>query len=111
MKTNFKEKLQNTTEKWIREQKIKSKKKSENQERISKELEHENRNLDKKGKIKKVFIWTIIVLTYDGFRMYLRYRTGRNLVEISDLVFSVIVIAIYAYFIFNYAKIKDKKNK
>ncbi|RVU53823.1 hypothetical protein [Anaerosphaera multitolerans] len=108
MKKKTKENLQNTFERWLKEHKIKNKEKQEYQKRISQEMEEEKRNLSRKGKFRKIFIWTGVVIAYDIFRMVLRYYSERNLFEISDLVFSAIVIGIYSYYIFNYSKLKDE---
>ena len=43
--------------------------------------------------------------------MLTRYKTNRDILEPSDFVFSLILIALYAVYIINYKKNQKKKEK
>lgn len=111
MKNNFKEKLQERFENYLKTSKKQRREKAEYQQKINEELRKENINLDKKGKFKKIFKFFLIIVLYNIFRMLTRYKTNRNFLEPSDFVFSLILIALYSIYIINYKKTHIKKEK
>lgn len=112
--SNFKEKLQKKIENGFREQRIKTKKHNEFKSKINSQIEEENRNLTKKEKLNKILKVSLIVILYDLLRAYIRFKINKPYFEMTDIVFSILAIALYSYVLWNYSKFKDRisqKNK
>ena len=109
MNNNFKEKLQNRFENYLKESKKQRKKKALYQQKIDEELRKENTNLDNRGKARKILKFFLIIVLYNIFRMLLRYKSSTTIILYSDFVFSLIIVVLYAIYIINYKKYGKKK--
>lgn len=104
MKKNFKERFFSYIENTWKKEKIKRREAQKRQARIKKELKIENKNLSKKERIKKLIFFSLAIILYIVVRCGLRAYSGKEVFRWEDILFGLIVIGLYALYIFKWAK-------
>ena len=104
MKKDLKERFFSYIENAWKKEKIKRREAQKRQAQVKKELGVENKNLSKKGRIKKLIFFSLAIILYIIVRCGLRAYKGREVFRWEDILFGLIVIGLYALYIFKWAK-------